>query len=251
MKKQLLLFVLMLLPMVASAEEVEINGLWYNLVSKAKVAEVIQNKNNQYYSGNIVIPDVVINEGVEYNVTTIGESAFSYCSKLYSISIPNSINNIGNNAFSGCNNLNAVYISDLEAWCMISFDGQIANPLNFAHHLYLNGVEIIDLEIPNGVTDIDGAFCGCSSFRSVTIPNSVTSMDGAFIGCTNLTSVSIPNSVTSIADAFCYCFGLTSVTLSNNITSIDNTFNGCSSLTAITIPNSVTSIETCAFSDCI
>ena len=40
MKKQLLLFILMLLPLVASADAVEIDGIYYNLVSKVKQTEV-------------------------------------------------------------------------------------------------------------------------------------------------------------------------------------------------------------------
>jgi hypothetical protein len=142
----------------------------------------------------------------------------------------------------------------LAAWCNISFTNAQANPLNRAHHLYLNGEEVKDLVIPESVTDIGAfAFEGCSGLTSVTIPNSVTSIgNSAFYSCTGLTSVTIPNSVTSIKPyAFEYCRGLTSVTIPNSITTIlSATFAHCSNLTSLTIPNSVTSIKGLAFNDC-
>ena len=61
--------------------------------------------------------DVVIPEGV----TSIGNSAFSWCRRLTSVTIPDSVTSIDNCAFEGCSNLNAVYISDLAAWCEIKF----------------------------------------------------------------------------------------------------------------------------------
>ena len=100
MKKQLLLFVLVLLPIVASADAVEIDGIYYNLVTKANQAEVTSHPNR--YTGNVVIPETVAYEGVEYRVTSIGPSAFSSCSGLTSISIPNSVTSIGGSAFYNC-----------------------------------------------------------------------------------------------------------------------------------------------------
>ena len=104
MKKQLLLIV-MLLSTAASAfavEEVEIDGLWYEVVAKAKEAKVIQHKNNVKYNGDIVIPETVVYEGVTYSVTSIGDYAFWDCSDLASVTIPNSVTSIGDRAFKGC-----------------------------------------------------------------------------------------------------------------------------------------------------
>ena len=146
------------------------------------------------------------------------------------MTIGNSVTSIGNKAFSGCTGLTSVNTYDLEAWCKIIFFGFDSNPLKYAHHLYLNDVEVKDLVIPNSVTSIgDKAFYLCTGLTSVTIPNSVTSISKyAFMSCSGLTSVTIPNSVTSIGDkAFYDCSGITSVTIPNSVTSIGSSaFSG-------------------------
>ena len=252
MKKQLLLFAMILLPLVASAETVEINGIYYNLVSKIQEAEVTSNPNT--YTGNVVIPEKVTYENVEYSVTSIGINAFQFCS-VTSVTIPNSVTSIGNNAFLNCTDLRKVIVKDIAAWCGIKFDGSYSNPLTFAKHLYSDeDTEITNLIIPNSVTSIGNrAFYGCSGLTSVSIPNSVTSIgESAFRSCSGLTSITIPNSVTSIGlAAFGRCSGLTSVTIPNSVTSIgESAFYRCSGLTSVTIPNSVTSIGHGAFSEC-
>jgi len=100
MKKQLLIL-LMLMPMMANADDpVEINGIWYNLIDKARVAEVT--KGTTEYTGDVVIPATIKYKDVTYSVTTIGMRAFYDCNNLTSVTIPNSVTSIGNDAFYGC-----------------------------------------------------------------------------------------------------------------------------------------------------
>ena len=108
MRQTFLSILLMLLPMMASADAVEIGGIWYNLVPKAKEAEVTKNPNK--YSGDVVIPPSVTYNGQPYSVTSIGGSAFSGCSGLTSVIIPNSVKSIGDYAFYGCSGLTSVTI---------------------------------------------------------------------------------------------------------------------------------------------
>ena len=143
--------------------------------------------------------EVVIRNGT----TRILYGAFSGCSGLTSVTIPDSVTSIGDYAFGYCDDLTSVTIGD-------------------------------------GVTSIGGrAFSGCNSLTSVTIPDSVTSIGGsAFSDCSGLTSVTIGNGVTSIGgEAFSDCGALTSLTIPDSVTSIGGSaFSGCSSLTSITIP---------------
>lgn len=102
------------------------------------------------------------------------------------------------NIFWGCFNLNAVHISDLAAWCGISFYYG-ATPFIYGARLYVGGEEVTDLVIPEGVAGIgDDAFTG-SHLTSVMIPDGVTSIgEGAFRYCSDLSEVNIPASVKSI-----------------------------------------------------
>ena len=187
---------------------------WYNnqpdgLVYAGKVA--YEYKGTMQDNTSITIKDGTLG---------IADGAFSGCSGLTSVTIPNSVTSIGWSAFSGCRGLTKVEISDIAAWCNISFGDYSANPLISAQHLYLNGKEVTNLVIPNSVTSIGlYAFYGCSGLTSVTIPNSVTEIGGyAFSSCRGLTSVTIGNSVTSIGEyAFKYCSKISSLT-SQNVT---------------------------------
>ena len=214
MKKQLLLLVMILLPMVASADPVEIDGIYYNLISKTQNAEVTSNPNG--YTGTIVIPESVNYETIKYSVTGIGKEAFAHCDNLTSINIPNSVTSIGFAAFD---------------FSMLT-----------------------SITIPNSVTSIGAlAFANCYGLNSITIPNSVTSFgNSAFSGCSGLTSVTIGDGVTSIGnDAFSRCTSLNSITIGNSVTNIGkNAFEGCTALTSITFPNSVLGIGNWAFKNC-
>ena len=255
---------------------------WYNnqpdgLVYAGKVA--------YRYKGTMPAnTSIIIREGTK----EIADYAFSGCTGLTSITIPDSVTSIGNSAFNNTawynNQPNGLIYAGKVAY---KYKGTMPNNTS--------------ITIQDGTKVIAGsAFSGCTGLTSVTIPDSVTSIDSgtfddtawynnqpnglvyagkvaykykgtmpantsitiqdgtkgiagnAFYWCTGLTSVTIPDSVTSIgSSAFYNCAGLTSVTIPNSVTSIgDYAFYGCMLLTSVMIPDSVTSIGGHAFEDC-
>ena len=178
------------------------------------------------------------------SVTSIGNSAFSGCSSLTSITIPESVTEIGGYAFSGCSSLTSIIIPE---------NSQLTTIGDFA---FSGCSSLTSITIPESVTEIGGyVFYGCSSLTSITIPENsqlTTIGDFAFYGYSSLTSITIPESVTEIGDyAFYGCSSLASITIPKSVTEIgDYAFNGCSSLASITIPKSVTTIGNYAFNGC-
>jgi hypothetical protein len=197
------------------------------------------------------------------SVTSIGDSAFSFCSSLSSVTIGDSVTSISDYAFQGCTSLSSVTIGDsVTSIGRSAFDrctslASVTIPdsvTSIASQAFYGCTSLSSVTIGEFVTYIgSGAFYDCTSLSSVTIPDSVTSIDwNAFYGCTSLSSVTIPNSVTTIGNsAFRDCSSLSSVTIGGSVTSIgDSAFYGCKLLSSITIPDSVTSIGHSAFQGC-
>ena len=163
--------------------------LYYDITDNENHYVTVVSPTLGYYNlnGEMTIPDVVtnVNDGISYQVTSIGEYAFYECTGLTSVEIPNSVTSIGDSAFIACAGLTS-------------------------------------LTIGNSVKSIGGfAFYHCSSVTSLTIPNSVKSIgDGAFAGCTGLTEItSFANSAPQIENTTFW--GLNNITLTVPYGSID------------------------------
>lgn len=130
---------------------------------------------------------ITIPEGVR----SVGKSSFSGCSGLTSVSIPSSVTSIGYNPFEGCTHLTKAEFASIESLVEIDFVSDDSNPLSYAHHLYIAGEEILDLVIPEGVTNIGNySFYNAKYLNSVTIPANVKIIGKrAFSGCSGLKTI--------------------------------------------------------------
>lgn len=228
------------------------------------------------FSGCGSLESIVIPSGVDY----IGDSAFS-SSGLASITIPDSVTYIGYSAFEYCSGLESItipsgvtlkrdafalhrdkitvnYTGTLEEFCADGLAFGYGNGLTGSSYkyyrihydLYIDGIKITNLVIPNGVTSIAAnAFKACDSLTSVMMSDSVTSIDdGAFLECENLTKVTIGNGVKRIgSEAFRDCKNLVTATIGSSVETIDGYAFAYGKIFSVTIPASVTFIGHGAF----
>ena len=231
-----------------SAYDFEENGIYYT-VNRTQATVTYKTTDYNTYSGDVIIPQQVVHNGVTYTVTTIDAEAFRSSTGLTSVTIPNTVTEIGMMAFYECDHLTRVDISSIEAWCKISFNFPacysddysplFSNPLYYARHFFLNGIEVTDLVIPNTILTLNNyVFCNCVGLTSVTIPQSVRIINtNAFMGCIRLAHVDIAPSVTVIgSQAFYGCTDLSSITVPRSVNIIENeAFNFCPGLAEIIV----------------
>ena len=284
MKKLLSLLLLMFLPMMASAETVQIDGIYYTLIPKGNVAHVTSGSTQ--YTGSVVIPSTVVYNDVTYNVDAIEDNAFKSCIGLTSVSVPGSVTKIGQWAFAYCTALTTATLADgvtkldehafhaCEALTAIDIPNSVTEIGNIAfsgckaltsaklsdnitvirQSTFQNCTSLTTIDIPANVKEIElGVFNGCTALTTVNIPEGVTTLGNQlFKGCTSLASITLPNSVTTMGNGlFNGCTALASVTLPNSLTEINyDTFKDCTSLTTMDIPASVTTLGEFAFNGC-
>lgn len=231
-------------------------------------------KGSVWPSGALTIPKSIYGRAV----SIIGDAAFSDCTGLTSVAMPDGLRSIDAVAFSGCSGLTTITIPD--------------SVTNIGVGAFSHCPGLVTAVIGDGVTSIGTwAFEGCTRLTRVRIPDSIQIMGGgvfnfcpiedvllnksrtmliwyprnrsggytvpgtvstiadhAFSGCTNLTRVTIPGSVARIGHtAFAGCTNLASVTLGNGVVSIGHHAFALSGFTSITIPRSVTSIGSYSF----
>ncbi|MBQ9312428.1 MAG: leucine-rich repeat domain-containing protein [Bacteroidales bacterium] len=160
------LFVAIVLSSNTFAYDFQTDGIYYNITSWTDNIVAVTSGNNNY-SGSVVIPSNVTYNGVNYNVTSIGNYAFSNCSSLTSVTIPNSVTSVGIGVFYGCTGLTTLnYNAD-------SCDGYGFSTFQI---FWLEGCNnLTTVNIGSNVRIIPRNFIrDKSSVTSITIPNSVT-----------------------------------------------------------------------------
>ena len=162
------------------------------------------------------------------------------CSKIRSVTIPQSVTSIGKRAFDGCSALTTLSLGE-----------KIKTIGNYA---FENCTSLTGVTIPQSVTSIGySAFEGCTNLNPLTIKGPITSMENyAFAGSTYLKSLTLYDDIQTIGNfAFVGSTSLKTVTLPKNLTSIgEYAFARCSELESITIPEKVKTINSKTFADC-
>ena len=263
----------------ATTGPVQIEGIWYNLVTENKQASVTRNTDQTKlkYKGDIVIPSSVTYGGVSYDVTEIGDYAFFSCADLASISIPRSVIKIGIGAFEECRNLPAISLPEkLESIEKYAFAGCSS---------------IDSIAIPATVTWVgEGSFWDCKSLKTLVVEDADVVLclganfhnkisEGMFNDCplekiylgrdlsypeselygyspfynkSELASLTLGDKVTMIGEnLLANCSSVASIELPSNVVAIGNSaFMGCSSLATMVIPAGINSISEGTFMDC-
>ena len=205
------------------AQTATVDGINYRFYSSAKRAIVT----GITISGDIVIPEKITVDGVEYSVTSIGSGAFQDCKAITSVTMP-SVTSIGSQAFSGCSNLTSVTMPSVTSIEIQTFSGcssltSVAMPsVTSIHYLAFHSCSSLTSVTMPSVTSIGSqAFTSCSSLTSVDIPLVTSIGEGAFEYCSSLTSVTMPL-VTSIGDGAFQNSPITNLSLQATLTSIGN-----------------------------
>ncbi len=177
---------------------------------------------------------------IKQGTKCIASCAFSRCSKITKMVIPNGVISIGASAFDYCSNLENIVVPD--------------SVKSIGTYTFRECVSLTNVTLPRSVIEIEtGTFSGCTALEQILIPNGVVKIgDYAFKGCGSLTKLLIPDSITFIGEgAFRDCVSLESITIPDGIENISNsTFYNCDSLTSVMIPENVISIGDSAFISC-
>ena len=216
-----------------------IGGINYKITSDDdKTVEVISKP--ERYSGDIVIPASVEREGNTYTVTAIGDGAFSGCTGLASVVIPDNVKSIGSEAFSGCNGLTGVTLG--------------SGLTTIGNDAFKGCGNIAAISVPDGVTMIgSSAFENCRSLKKAALGSGLESIGSrAFAECNILEEIIVPDEVTTIGkQAFVNCGALRSAVIPDKVEVLnDSVFSGCGKLESVILGKALTSIGKGVFDAC-
>lgn len=245
MNKRNFLFMLLAsicaLTFAASSENVTEGKLCYIIWTYPDNPEynyAIVNKKDGGYQGDIVIPDKIVVDNLEYKVNRIEDYAFFENLQLTSVSIPSSVRSIGDFAFYGC-----------ELLTRVSIPGSITNIGDYT----FAGSGLTSLILSEGVKYMGTASFAACPLTSVVLPNSLENLgQRAFANCAKLSHINIPSKVMEIPmRAFEFCTSLREVDVPATISDIgEYAFNGCEGLTTLRLHEGLKKIGQYAFGEC-
>lgn len=183
--------------------------------------------------------------------------AFSSCTSLTSVTIPDSITSIGKNAFTGTAILEGqtADIKYVDKWLVTCEDTEFvelaAGTVGIANSVFEKHTALRTITLPDSMISIGvNAFYNCTNLKNITFPEGMVNIEeNAFYNCTSLENITLSDHVAYIGKStFCNCICLKNIVIPNGVTHIEEkTFYNCISLENITIPDSVRKIGTYAF----
>lgn len=195
-------------------------------------------------------------------LTSIGENAFYNCSSLSQIELPSSLTNIAQSVFSSCSALESIVIpssvtsigSGAFSYCYgikeinlpSAYGDSFSNLFGYSMPSELKKITFGSTTVPSNY------FSGWSNVEEIVLENTTEIGSNAFNSCYSLKSITLPSTLTTINDwAFSYCSSLSSVVLPSSLSVIRAyAFYNCPSLMSIVLPSSLTSIDSEAFANC-
>ncbi len=195
-------------------------------------------------------------------LTSIGENAFCGCSSLSQIELPSSLTNIAQSVFSSCSALESIVIpssvtsigSGAFSYCYgikeinlpSAYGDSFSNLFGYSMPSELKKITFGSTTVPSNY------FSGWSNVEEIVLENTTEIGSYAFNSCSSLKSITLPSTLTTINDwAFSYCSSLSSVVLPSSLSVIRAyAFYNCPSLMSIVLPSSLTSIDSEAFANC-
>ena len=243
-----------------------IDGIYYELSgnSQSECYVTFPSETEAQYKGTIDIPAEIEADGKVLKVSGIGQYAFSNCTELTGIKLPESIEYIGRNAFSRCVFLSEISLPDgieeineqtFYNCCSLERIEFGLNLKSIGNNAFAKCSVLNEINLPEALKFIgDGAFRECSSLNRVEIPEGATEISPmAFQGCVSLCDVTLPSGLQTITD-YCFdgCSSLENIELPASLTSIgERAFGACVSLENIELPESLTRIDRSAFELCV
>ncbi len=231
-----------------------------NSLSAPEIPETIEDTpvmsiGDSAFSSCTLLESVKLPEGLRH----IGKYAFLSCTLLSEVKIPESVHEIEESAFASCSSLSKVEIFSgvktlgVHAFADTPFLEEHKDEFVIVGDGILIGYhgDISAITIPSDVKKI-ASLSSCEILTSVYIPQGVTEIgDFAFAGCTNLSTILIPDSIKAIGkNAFTGCAMLTGVRLEEGVTSLgERAFSGCDNLKSVGLPASLTFIGEYLFED--
>lgn len=238
------------------------DGNW-NFIADNRHVAMIKKYNGS--DSEIIIPNTLSFNGVDYTVNSIDANVFKDKTTITSVVIPETVKSIGDYAFSGCTNLSSVTMGDDVTLGTDVFAGTATHYVNqdaSGTYIDANGSQWGYIINHNSTAAIVTSYSG-NDFALI-LPSVIIMNDhsypvkaignNVFNNNNNLTSVVFPETLETIGSStFAYCTNLISVSCPDALTTIGNSaFYGCNSLTTILFDNApqLQTISDFSFSDC-